>query len=88
MSNDLISRISLKQSIAISTILAEGKTLEQIIDEEPSIELVRCKDCKYVSVEPCKDYEDVYVCDRSYFTRAMGGNLPNDFCSYAERRKE
>lgn len=47
--NDLISRISLKQSIAVSAILKDKKTLEQIIDEEPSIDavpVVRCKDCK------------------------------------------
>lgn len=34
--DDLISRISLKQSIAASAILKDKKTLEQIIDEEPS----------------------------------------------------
>lgn len=37
---DLISRISLKQSIAVSAILKDKKTLEQIIDEEPSIDAV------------------------------------------------
>ena len=54
--NDLISRISLKQSIVVSMILADGKTLEQIIDEEPSIDaipvsVVRCKDCKHRFLE-------------------------------------
>ena len=36
--NDLISRISLKQSIVASLILGGEKTLDQIIDEEPSID--------------------------------------------------
>lgn len=39
--SDLISRISLKQSIVVSAILKDKKTLEQIIDEEPSIDAVR-----------------------------------------------
>lgn len=39
--SDLISRISLKQSIALSAILKDKKTLEQIIDEEPSIDAVK-----------------------------------------------
>ena len=48
--DDLISRISLKQSIVTSLILGWGKTLEQIIDEEPTIDavpVVRCKECKF-----------------------------------------
>ncbi len=40
MNDDLISRISLKQSIAVSAILKDKKTLEQIIDEEPCIDAV------------------------------------------------
>ena len=38
--SDLISRISLKQSIVVSAILEDRKTLEQIIDDEPSIDAV------------------------------------------------
>lgn len=38
--SDLISRISLKQSIVTSMILGDEKTLEKIIDEEPSIDAV------------------------------------------------
>ena len=48
--SDLISRLSLKQSIVVSLILGGKKTLEQIIDEEPSIDavpVIRCKDCKH-----------------------------------------
>lgn len=51
-------------------------------------ELIRCKDCKYSSHEPCEGFENVYVCDRSVFTRCVGGNMPYDFCSYAERRTD
>lgn len=41
--NDLISRLSLKQSIVVSLILGGEKTLEQIIDEEPSVDAVPVK---------------------------------------------
>lgn len=34
----LIDVMGLKQSIALSTMLNDGKTLEQIIDEQPTIE--------------------------------------------------
>lgn len=75
--NDLISRISLKQSIAVSAILKDKKTLEQIIDEEPSIDavpVVRCKDCKYYK-------ENTLVCSRY-------GLEDDDYCSWAERKEE
>ena len=47
--SDLISRISLKQSIVVSAILKDKKTLEQIIDEEPSIDAVKHGRWKYIS---------------------------------------
>ena len=52
----------------------------------PTIDIVTCKDCKYASYEPCKDYVDVYVCNYSYWTRAQGGRNPDWHCAWAERR--
>lgn len=45
----LIDPIELKRSIAFSSMVHDGKTLEQIIDEQPSVEpeIIRCKDCKW-----------------------------------------
>lgn len=82
--NDLISRISLKQSIAVSAILKDKKTLEQIIDEEPSIDavpVVRCRDCIH-STSQVSDDEDNYYCNA--MMRCMHSL---DFCSYAERKE-
>lgn len=45
--DDLISRMSLKQSIVVSAILEDKKTLEQIIDDEPSIDAVPVKHGKW-----------------------------------------
>lgn len=74
--SDLISRISLKQSIVTSMILGDEKTLEKIIDEEPSIDavqVIRCKDCKYYK-------ENTLVCGRY-------GLEDDDYCSWAERKE-
>lgn len=78
--SDLISRISLKQSIVVSAILEDKKTPEQIIDDEPSIDavpVIRCKDCKFFvsDMEWCE-------ADDEHPTR------PDAFCSYAERRTD
>lgn len=58
---------------------------KELEEREEYAKVIRCKDCKYVSYEPCKDYKDVYICNRTPFTRSNGGNMPDDFCSYAER---
>ena len=50
MKDDLISRMSLRESILASLILGGEKTLDQIIDEEHSVDavkVVRCKDCRW-----------------------------------------
>ncbi len=52
--------------------------------EEPII--IRCKDCKWVSYEPSEGYENVYVCNRTPWSRFRGGNMPDDFCSLGERK--
>ena len=44
------------------------------------IEVVRCKDCKH--------YDPYDQTERFYCYDGIGGCLPNDFCSYGERREE
>ena len=51
-------------------------------------EVIRCYECKYASYEPCGHVKNVYVCNRTRWTRMNGGNLSVCFCSYAEREGE
>lgn len=97
--NDLISRLSLKQSIVVSLILGGKKTLEQIIDEEPSVDavpVVRCKDCKHRPKRleegedkgfnlDFPDYECPCQCEDGWYNW-----MPDDnwFCGNGERKKE
>lgn len=60
--------------------------LEQMPSEQP--EVIRCYECKYASYEPCGHVKNVYVCNRTPWTRMNGGNLSVCFCSYAEREGE
>ena len=62
------------------------EALKALPSAEP--EIIRCKDCKFASYEPCKDYVDVYVCNYSYWTRAQGGRNPDWHCAWAERRED
>lgn len=93
--NDLISRISLKQSIAASAILKDKKTLEQIIDEEPSIDavpVIRCKDCKWWDEKEGSPYGYCMAMKHGYFSsnweigiyRTYKGDW---FCADGERKE-
>lgn len=94
MSDDLISRMSLRQSIVVSLILGGEKTLDQIIDEEPSIDavpVIRCKDCKHrpkgTGANHDLEFPD-YVCPcqcEDYYYSWM----PKDdwFCADGERKE-
>ena len=74
-----IDAIGLKQALAVSAILKDKKTIEQIIDEQPTIEPERkkgkwiykndlkqffCSECGY----PSLTYDDTYI---------YGMDLPN-----------
>ena len=52
----LIDAEELKRSIAVSALIEDQKTLEQIIDEQPTIE--ERKKWKWIVIE----YPDIYVC--------------------------
>ena len=66
--------------------LESVKSIIHDVSTENVIKVVRCKDCKYVSHEPCKDFKNVWICNRTPFSRMNGGNMPNDFCSYGEAK--
>ena len=54
----------------------ETRTDQEMIDSAPSIDIVRCKECKHIYTMDCAFYE-------------VGDNVkPDDFCSYGEREGE
>ena len=84
--NDLISRISLKQSIVASAVLKDKKTLEQIIDEEPSVDavhIVRCKNCEHY------EYGKNYFGNTYRFCYQWNTNTEEDgWCFRADMKEE
>lgn len=62
----------------------EGYTYDQVhfaIDEAPSIDIVRCQECRYRN-ERCGMGEHRW-CERLNMSTA-----PDDFCSYGERARD
>ena len=60
--------------------------IKSIIDQQPTadvVEVVRCKDCKYLERTDCFGECSLFK-DRD---EPRGEMLPNDFCSYGKRRK-
>lgn len=51
---------------------------EIVIDFAPSIDIVRCKECRYWNTKGCRD--GVGECEWAYYM-----TKPNDYCSYGER---
>ena len=56
------------------------ETIEKNIRELPSIDIVRCKECRYWNTKGCRD--GVGECEWAYYM-----TKPNDFCSYGERKE-
>ena len=59
----------------------------EFIDNAPTadvVEVVRCKDCiHHKPFMPCEDWRQEYICDVFEWK-----SEDDDFCSFAERRKE
>lgn len=53
----------------------------QIMDEQPTVEVVRCKNCKHWNVHPINGKLSLGKCAK--LSRVMGDTY---FCSYGERR--
>ena len=60
---------------------------KEFIDNAPTadvVEVVRCKDCiHHKPFMPCEDWRQEYICDVFEWK-----SEDDDFCSFAERRKE
>ena len=57
------------------------KAMSKAMADAPSIDLVRCKECRYWNTKGCRD--GVGECEWAYYM-----TKPNDFCSYGEREGE
>lgn len=53
----------------------------KIIDSAPSIDIVRCGECKYWNTKDCREW--VGECEWAYYM-----TKPDDFCSYGERKEQ
>lgn len=82
----LINPISLKQSIAVSSILADGRSIEEIIDSEPGIELIMCRDCKHFNLKTHECENEAVSTDHEGGASYSLNFWDDDFCSYGERR--
>ena len=63
----------------------EGYTYDQVhftIDDAPSIDIVRCKECKY-----CKTYYHSYDNIPSRCLRTLNDVNADDFCSYGQKER-
>jgi len=52
------------------------------IDKAPSIEIIRCRECKHRKPSGCVGSIKIYECDITGFRMH---DLTNHFCSYGER---
>ena len=71
-----IDDISLRKTISVGGLSA--KALWRRIQQEPSIDIVRCKECKHSP----QNTKEIPVHDSCYTFN------PDDFCSYGEREGE
>ena len=78
-----------KEAVNVEVIFrdSEGYVVGHKLDC-PLIDIVRCKDCKYVmmlrSESSAKEFGQIYECRKGVFNCPK----PNDFCSRGERRSE
>ena len=57
-------------------------TFKHMVDETPSIDIVRCKECRWWLKNLTEDDED-----EAYLHCPIEDGKPDDFCSYGERRE-
>lgn len=55
------------------------QAIEYVIDQQPTVEIVRCKDCRYY------DAENHNCLDEMEYARIWN---EDDYCSFAERRED
>lgn len=60
----------------------EAELIRDKVKEMPTVDIVRCKDCKYLHTTFWKDTQ---ICERHAYEIIM---KPDDFCSRGERKDE
>lgn len=60
------------------------ESVMEYIEEAPSIDIVRCKECKWADWYKTADGEQFCYCIET----GNGGRTADDFCSYGEREGE
>lgn len=83
---EIIKQIRWERDTAIAQLAEIGKGLGERMDDVEKV--VRCKDCKFASYEPYKDFINVYICNYSQWTRSEGGRFPDWYCARGERRTD
>lgn len=67
------------------SIFCNRDNFKEFIYSDP---IIKCKECKYSSYEPHEGYKNVYICNRTVWTRMNGGNTADDYCSYGRIKEE
>lgn len=87
MNNDLISKcsaiaaaVSVLPCLSNDDAIAIGKAIDKIPAVD-AVEVVRCKDCKHMTIE--MGY--LYCCN---VWQGINGSGAEGFCSYGERRED
>ena len=65
-------------SLVDGTARINLRLAKNIIEDMPTIDIVRCKSCKHWNTKGCRD--GVGECEWAYYM-----TKPDDFCSYGER---
>ena len=51
------------------------------------VAVTRCRDCKYSSHEPSCGDDNIYICNRTQWTRSDGANVGEGFCNRGEKKE-
>ena len=65
----------------------EWATPISLLDEAPSIDIVRCKECKFWVEDGNESFGYAMFCEHDCSLGGQGIKKPNDFCSYGERNE-
>ena len=60
---------------------------EELLNDIPSIDIVRCKECKYWVQEGNESFGYAMFCNHDCSLGGQGIKNPDDFCSYGERKE-
>ena len=63
----------------------EWATPISLLDSAPSIDIVRCEECKFWVEDGNESFGYAMFCEHDCSLGGQGIKKPNDFCSYGER---